>query len=546
MNYPKGIRPWNIKEFKNAHNNFIQPLDENQSFDLYLDDPSFRSLGQFDQYLKCTENIQWIIGTALKKRLNIRAMGSGWSLSKVAVGEDALINTKRLRHKFSLGRDNFHPEQLAKGLDPDSFRFLQCGNTIIGINQYLEKECDPHKCLPVSGGSNGQTIAGAFSTGTHGSALHYGSIPEMIKGIHVVTGPDTHYYIERASDRITSDAFHQKLKATAIIDDDLFNAVLVCFGSFGIIHGVLVSVEKKFLLEQKRSRIPFDTQLEEAVCKGDFSHIQALLKYPLDDTDHRLYHFELALNPHDFSYNNRQKGLYLRTMYRTEYKDGYTPIDPHGKGYTYGDDTLGIMQKVLDGIESKAGPLNRALIPKLVNSLFDMAYDRPEEAVGTIGETFRNTIFRGKLFSAAFGIDCADFRRVTDICLEINKTHKLAGILAMRFVKGSLATLGFTRWERSCVLELDGVDASVNHQFYKKLAEKMETESIPYTLHWGKINRILDRERVKYMFGQERLLAWKQQRSRIMSRDIQPLFNDEFMQQCGLDEYAEVPAPVGV
>ena len=539
MNYPKGVRPWKIKQFKNAHDNFIQPLDENQSFDLYLNDPSFKSLSQLEQYNRCTKNLQWIIKTAEEKQLNIRAMGSGWSLSKVAVSEDALINTKRLRHKFALDPENFSPDLLAVGLDPDDYRFLQCGNTIIGINEYLEHNCNPPKCLRASGGSNGQTIVGAFSTGTHGAAMNFGSLPEMIKGIHVITGPNSHFYIERASQKITSPAFHLKLGAEVILDDELFNAVLVSFGSFGIIHGVLVEIESKFLLEQKRTRIAFDTHLENAVCKGDFSLVSHHFKYPLDMKEHELYHFELALNPHDFEYNNASKGLYLRTMYKSVYKEGYEPIDTTSEGYTYGDDTLGIMQTVLDRLESSAGFLNRALVPKMVNSLFNLAYDRPEEAHGTIGETFRNTIFRGKLFSAAFGIDCKDFRSVVDICLEINKTHKLAGILAMRFVKGSQATLGFTRWERSCVLELDGVDASINHQFVKLLAETMEAKQIVYTLHWGKINRILDKERIMYMFGEERIKSWKRQRSRIMDKKIQQLFNNEFMQQCGLDMYEE-------
>src|SRR5690606_8614457 len=121
--------------------------------------------------------------------------------------------------------------------------------------------------------------------------------------------------------------------------------------------------------------------------------------------------------------------------------------------------------------------------------------------LGTIGETFKNTIFRGKLFSAAFGLDCNDFKAVVDLCLEVNKRNKLVGILAFRFVKGSQATLGFTRFERTVVLEMDGVEASVNHKFVRLLAEKLVENQIPFSLHWGKINRIMDKKMVKYMYG---------------------------------------------
>src|SRR5690606_33247589 len=123
MTFPKGVRPWKIKEFKNAHDNFIQPLDEDQSFDLFLEDSTFQVLDQFGQYTKTTENLQWIINNALDKQMNLRAMGRGWSLSKVAVSDDTLINTKRLRHKFTLSSESFHPQVLNNGTATDNFIF---------------------------------------------------------------------------------------------------------------------------------------------------------------------------------------------------------------------------------------------------------------------------------------------------------------------------------------------------------------------------------------------------------------------------------------
>lgn len=536
MPFPAGVRPWKIKEFTNVHQNFTQPLDEDQSFDMFLDDPSFQNLDQLSQYNKCTENFQWIIKHCLEKQLNVRAMGSGWSLSKAAVSEDALINTKRLRHKFLLGSENFDQEFLSNGGKTEDYRFLQCGNTIININEYLEKQCQPAKCIKVSGGSNGQTIVGAFSTGTHGAAVFSGALPDMVVGLHVITGPDRHIYVERASRKITSHIFHQKIGAEVFIDDALFNAILVSFGSFGIIHGVLVEVEDKFLLEQKLQRLPFDQNMAEAVTKMDFDLIQDKLKYTWNDPANHLYHFEMAVNPHDFEFNHPEKGAYFRSMFKVAYRDDYKKIDHITDGFTYGDDTLGLIQSALDGVQSAVGFLNRALVPKLVNSLFDMAYSRPEDLIGTISETFTNTRFRGKVFSAAICLDTKDVVRALQHCLEINKSCKLAGILAFRFVKGSDATLGFTKFPKSVVMELDGVDAAINHQFYKMMLEALEAEGIKYSIHWGKINRVLTPERLQYIYGKERLDAWKKQRSRVMTPETQNIFNNELMQSCGLDE----------
>lgn len=543
MAYPVGVRPWRIKEFSNAHKNFKQPLDANQSYDLFIDHEDFRRLDPLSQYTKCTENLQWVIADAMNKHFNLRAMGSGWSLSKVAVSDDAIVNTKNLRHKFSLPIDNFDGSYIESGGRPENHIFLQCGNTIIKINEYLERRLRPAKSLRASGGSNGQTIVGAFSTGTHGAALNFGALSEMVLGLHIVTGPDRHVYVERASRPVTSSVFHQKLGVSEVIrDDNLFNAALVSFGSFGIIHGVLLEVEDRFLLEQKLLRVPFDENMERAVTQCDFSAIQHYLKYPLSDPDHTLYHFEMAINPHDFEYNSVEMGVYIRSMYKT-YSTDLPRRDPIETKYTYGDDTLGLIQAVLNSVETSVGFVNRALIPKLVNALFAVAYDRPDEATGTIGETFNSTKFRGKLFSAAFGIEMKNVRKVTDLILKVNKETKLAGVMAYRFLKGTQAMLGFTKWERSCVLELDGADASVNYQFMKEMAKGMEDASINFTLHWGKINRLMDRRLLDYMYGAANVHEWKRQRSRIMLPAIQKIFNNEFMEACGLDEY--VPYGVG-
>lgn len=541
MDFPTGVKQWRIRRFENAHQNFVQRLDDDQSFDLHLEAEEWEALTALEQYRLCTKNLQWIIRQALDRDTNIRATGSGWSLSKVAMSDDALVNTKRYRHKFTVAEAHFLPACLAAGKRPEDYRFVQCGNTISGLSQHLEQESMPAKALLVSGGSNGQTVVGAFSTNTHGSAHNVGSLPEMIRGIHVVSDPDHHYYVERSSDQVTTEAFAALIEATPIYDDDLFNALLVSFGSFGFIHGVLMEVEDRYLLEQCLSQVPYDRALVDAIRENNFSGLTGSLKYPLSDTSAPLYHFDVAINLHEFAPNDPEKGAFVRAIHKVAYRDDYPRIDTATDGYTYGDHTLGLMQLVLDRVERLFGFLNRHLIPKAVNSLFELAYDRPEYGIGTIGETFANTLFRGRLYSAAFGIDRKEADRVIQICAFVNQRTKLAGALALRFVKGTQATLGFTKWEQTCVLEIDGVDARITHRFTKKLAQRLDDANIEFTLHWGKINRLLDGERVRKMYGQEKIDAWRAQRSRIMNEGVQALFNNEFLERCDLDDYLTPP-----
>jgi hypothetical protein len=435
-----------------------------------------------------------------------------------------------------LNETNF-TSQFKNNHDISNYHFLQCGNTIIKINEYLEQQQNPAKSLRASGGSNGQTIVGAFSTNTHGASIDYGSISEMIKGMHIISGPNESIYIERSSEKITSTNFHSKIDAQYIADDDLFNAALISFGSFGFIHGVLVEVEDKFLLEQKLSRVKFDHKLEDALSKGEYEKLQPYLLYPYTDQNNPLYHVEIAINPHDFEFDNLEKGVYLRIMHKVHYYNDYDRIDNDASGYTYGDDALGLIQSVLNMVEHTAGFLNRQLIPTIVNKLFKTAYDRPEKAVGTIGETFRNTVFRGKVFSAAFGFDPIHLKKVIGLCLDVNKKTKLAGIMAFRFTKGTEATLGFTKWAKTCVLELDGADVNINYSFVKKLALLMESQGISYTMHWGKINRHMNENRAINSYGADKINEWKRQRSRIMSEEVQEIFNNAFLEQFGLDNF---------
>lgn len=538
MDLPLGIKTLALEKWTNAHANFTQSLQKGASFDLSVSAPEFKEKYKTfkERYNKTTENIQWLIKFASENNYRLRAMGSGWSLSKVAVSEDGIVNTKKLRLRARLAPSQITKAYLDKGGDPDNLLFAQCGNTIIAINDLLEKTRNPPKSLKASGGSNGQTIVGAFSTGTHGAALKFGALSEFVVGMHIVTGPDRHVWLERASYPVTSKKFTSWMNAEVIMDDDIFNSALVSFGSFGFIHSVLIEVEPVYLLEQELIRVPYDDILEKAIRRGDFSGLAPKLKYPLDVINTTLYHFELAINPHDFKKNSKDQGVYLRVMYKQPYRSDYNKFNPKTEGYTYGDDVLGLIQLVLDKVEKLPGNINMALIPSTVNSLFKVAYDRPESAIGTIGETFRNTIFRGKLFSAAFAFNREDIPEVVDIILAINKQIPFAGVMAMRFVKGTQATLGFTRFEHTCVLELDGVDAVINHQFSNVFIEEVESRNLNYAIHWGKINHMLDKERVRNIYGEQNIGQWISHRNQLLSGEAMNVFTNEFLEYCGLDQ----------
>ena len=112
----------------------------------------------------------------------------------------------------------------AYGGDAAKLRFVECGNSVAALNDYLFAA---GLSIKGCGSNNGQTIAGALSTGTMAAPTSFGAMQEMVVGLHLITGPDKHVYLERKSYPVMQSAFAESIGADFIQDDTLFNAALV-------------------------------------------------------------------------------------------------------------------------------------------------------------------------------------------------------------------------------------------------------------------------------------------------------------------------------
>lgn len=515
---PEGISKLPIQQWTNKHQNFTHNLVANASFKLRNPQGQKNS----DRYPKTTKNFQWLIQHAIDNNLKLRGMGSGWSFTKVGVTEGGLIDTASLNFSFPLTQ-RLISANYAKS--PEDLYFLQCGSIISEVNNRLDTKT-PSRSIKASGASNGQTIAGALSTGTHGAAFKVGAIPDFVVGLHLITGPDSHIWLERSSYPVASQEFVDWLGADLVQDDELFNAALVSFGSFGFIHGVMIETEPQFLLTEHRvGNIAYDNKLKDAMKTLDFSNLQL----PGVGQNGELYHFEILFNMHDFESNNPAKGAFLKYMFKK-------PVVPHppllrSNDFTYGNDLLGIISTVLDKL-----PGSGLLIPAMVNAMFKLAFKPQNPIQGTIREIFNYTKFRGKVASAAIGIAIEDSPKAVELIVAVNKQKPFPGGLSLRYVKGTKATLGFTKFTNTCVLEMDGVDGNKAREFYEAVWNKFEHEGIPYTLHWGKINFNLNENRVKNMYGTNEVKSWIDARNQLLSISVLRVFNNKFIEQCGLDK----------
>ena len=495
------------------------------SFKLVLPDSAANSS---DKYKATTANFMWLIQRAINHGHQLRAMGNGWSFSEVATCTGGAVDTKALRLSFALKDSFVAPRYLAKGGQSADLLLLQCGMSMLQISEKLEAA---GRSLKASGASNGQTIAGATATGTHGSAFAFGAVHDAIVGLHIITGPNRHVWVEKASNPVASDAFIEWLGAERISDDDVFNAAVVSFGSFGFIHGVLLETAPIFLLEEHRQAVAYTDALRQTLNHLQFDAIKDSLPYPQLPPGKSIYHFEVLINPHKFEEENKEKGVFLKFFYKTPFTAHYPKRPRISDGFEYGDNTLGLIQTILDTL----GPtLSAALVPPLVNKLLPLVFQPAPVAYGTIGETFCNTRFRGKACSAAIGLRAEDASRVVEEIVALNKQHPFAGAVAFRYVKSTTALLGFTQYPTTCVLEMDGVDSAHTRKFLQAVWTRLQMLQIPFTLHWGKINFILNAQLVRQMYGEEKVARWIAARHRLLDAPSRAVFNNPFLEKIGL------------
>lgn len=451
-----------------------------------------------------------MIDAAASAGARLRGLGGMWSLSSCAAADGYLVNTRPLRMRSRL------PEQMVSSAYRGSFRDLllvQCGVSIQKLNDDLR---EMGRSLKTSGASNGQTIVGAMSTGTHGSRYAFGSIQDYCVALHIAVGGGRHIWLERASYPVSSSLFISRLGATLVRDDAAFDAALVSFGSMGFIHAVVIETEPLYLLEMYRHRHPIDGALRRALTALDLSGLR--LPFPGEAP----LHFDVIVNPHD-----TDGGAYVTTMYRRPGDTPYTPPQRGAAKHGPGDDVLTTIGTIADLLP---GPT-----PLIINTLAKELYPTMERPVwGTHGEIFSAIDVSKGATSTEIGVSIEDTADALEVVLAAQRAAgPFAGLIALRFVRGSAATLAFTRFPMTCTIELPGAETRDTLRFFDATFEALEREGIPHTFHWGQVGNYSP-EKVLAMYGSARVESWKGARAFLLDAPARAVFTNEFLSLCGL------------
>ncbi len=184
---------------------------------------------------------------AREQGLRVKMPGSGHSFTDIALTDGVLLHPASMRGITGVDRDALTVTALA-------------GTPLAELNTGLEKL---GLSLHNMGDIDVQTVAGAISTGTHGTGGTVASLSSQVAGLELVTGDGT------------------LICATEEENPEVLEVARVGLGALGVLTSVTFRVEPLFTLEAHEAPMGWDQAL------GDFDRLTA-----------ENHHFEMFWWPH--------------------------------------------------------------------------------------------------------------------------------------------------------------------------------------------------------------------------------------------------------
>ncbi|KAF5011218.1 hypothetical protein FDECE_2657 [Fusarium decemcellulare] len=371
-----------------------------------------------------------------RHNIQVRAVGSGHSFSNICPTSGILLDPHGMKQLLTID-----PSTLKTPSAAESYVFVESGITLEELNQQLDKK---QKALATLGAYDGQTLAGAISTGTHGSGITLGNLASLVRAIVLVSESGTVYQIEPKDGITDPTKFAPGPGVVAQVlkqDDDWFRAALVAMGCLGLIHSYILEVVPAFLLSEKRTVTTWQTFRSQLA--GGIS------SQPLSNR-----YFEIDINPYVTG------GLNVAvTTVRNVPPAGTKPGGSRG----FGNWLAGLIaqwppaRKVLVGFLNLMPGSSPGFITRGLNTLQTDHYVGKSFEVLNIG-----AVDKVKAYAMELSFDAThDIVKIIDHILALfrkaakeNKWY-LAGPVAMRFVKSSDAFLAPQEGRTTMMVEMD-------------------------------------------------------------------------------------------
>jgi hypothetical protein len=346
----------------------------------------------------------------------------------------------------------------------------------------------------------------------------------QVVGIQLLTA-NRNMWIERASAPVMTDSFAARLGAELVRDDNLFEAAIVSLGSLGIVHSVMICATGRYLLNSSLRRIRYGT-IKAALNSLDFRGSG------IPDENRRPYFFQAIIDPDDLW----EEGDRAKVFCTVRYKEVCPPNHPV-KYNLKKENSDGTDLPKLIGDIIKLDPIFRDLATWLLMEILlkeQSEQDKPEKWK-TPGQAYTFTEARRGVASSGFGVPMAQVSNALMLMAEAFRSHKKAGVvLTCRYVQKSPGILSFTRYNPTCVIDIDGIDSSATQKLIKLVAQRFEAAGMPFTMHWGKINH-LTKSRVRAAYGGN-VDRWNAARRILLPDQAErDAFSNDFIDAVGLN-----------
>ena len=456
-----------------------------------------------NRYADTVRDVSTLLGEALAAGKRLRCLGRRWSVSPVATTDGWLLDLSDTTSARWLVPEDLTP---ALGAGRDVAHLLVAGGASIRwINWMIHRA---GWSLQTSGASNGQAVAGAIATGTHGSSFRIGALHDTVAAIHVVVSPTEHWWVEPKAHPTTSPDFASRLGAKLVRDDELFSALQTSLGSLGIVVGVVFRCVRNFWLDLKRygvgdARFPGGRlsipQLIDHLAAWRFD---ALVGQPME----RIWHLDAVFNPYQ-----PEKQSYVSAYVTVDQPPLGTPAEVTGeyRGSEWTPDILQFVGRFAGGLPGGPGVATEIGLKS--------EYTKPvTDSPRVWGGWFTGQDLPGGALALSFGVDCDQLVLALNTVLDtVQTTGKVPCVVATRFVPGSSSLLAMNRFERTCMIDVDGVNLPAMAELQTNCSNALQAAGVPFTLHWGKSIEDLTRDRAERVYG-DRVVRWRAARARFL------------------------------
>lgn len=165
----------------------------------------------------------------IKKHNKIRLVGTAHSWNEICVADEALVNL------------DFYDRILQIDKNAKTIR-VQAGVKLKKLNKLLDEE---GLALQNLGSIATQSLAGAISTGTHGTGINFQILGSQVLEFTLIKADGEKVLVNREN------------------DEEIFNASIVNLGCLGIISEITLQITEAFNLHDYTQTVPFDNVIEK-------------------------------------------------------------------------------------------------------------------------------------------------------------------------------------------------------------------------------------------------------------------------------------------